>query len=108
MNPTVLYNSSREYENWVTVLENAKNKEISSGIDLHIIGHSLAISDKYILVGLIFGARKVIIYYYNETDRQCKISNLYELLGDEKFSKHVENQYARPCISLSSLDELKK
>ena len=104
----VLYNSSREYEKWVTVLENAKNKEIPSGVDLHIIGHSLAISDKYILEGLMLGSRKVTIYYYNETDRQCKISNLYQLLGDEKFSKHVENQYACPYISLSSLDELKK
>ena len=28
--------------------------------------------------------------------------------GDEIFSKHVENPYARPYIVLSSLDELKK
>ena len=104
----VLYNSSREYEQWVTVLKYAKNKETSSGIDLHIIGHSLAISDRYILVGLMLGASKVTIYHYSENDRQCKISNLYQLLGDELFSKHVENKYTRPRIFLSSLDELEK
>ena len=95
----VLYNSSREYEKWVTVLKNT---------DLHIIGHSLAVSDKYILVGLMLGANKVTIYYHSETDRQRKIANLYQLLGDEIFSKHVGNKYARPYILLSSLDELKK
>ena len=94
----VLYDSSREYEKWVTVLKYAQNKEISSGVDIHIIGHSLAISDKYILVGLMLGANKVTIYYYNETERQCKISNLYQLLGDEIFSKHLGNPYARPYI----------
>ena len=104
----VLYNSSREYEKWVTALKYAQNKEISSGIDLHIIGHSLAISDRYILVGLMLGASKVTVYHYSENDRQCKISNLYQLLGDELFSKHVENKYARPSISLLSLDELEK
>lgn len=95
----VLYNSSREYEQWIASLK---------GVDMHIIGHSLAISDKYILVGLMLGANKVTIYHYNEADRQCKISNLYQLMGDEIFSKHVENPYARPYIALSSLDELKK
>lgn len=95
----VLYNSSREYERWIASLK---------GVDMHIIGHSLAISDKYILVGLMLGANKVTIYHYNEADRQCKISNLYQLMGDEIFSKHVENPYARPYIALSSLDELKK
>lgn len=104
----VLYNSSREYEKWVTVLKYAKNKEIFANVDLYIIGHSLAISDRYILLGLMLGANKVTIYYYSETDRQSKISNLYQILGDELFSKHVENQYARPRIFLSSLDELEK
>lgn len=104
----VLYNSSREYEKWITVLKYAKNKEISSGIDLHIIGHSLAISDRYILVDLMLGASKVTIYHYNEKNRKCKISNLYQLLGDEIFSEHVGNPYARPRIFLCSLDELKK
>ena len=36
----VLYDSSREYEKWVTVLKYAQNKEISSGVDINIIGHS--------------------------------------------------------------------
>lgn len=104
----VLYNSSREYEQWVAGLKYAKNKETSSGVDLHIIGHSLAISDKYILVSLMLGSNKVTIYCYSEKDRQSKISNLYQLPGDELFSKHVENKYARPSISLLSLDELEK
>ena len=104
----VLYNSSREYERWIAGLKYAKNNKIPSGVDLHIIGHSLATSDKYILVGLMMGANTVTIYYYSETDRQCKISNLYQLLGDEIFSNHVENRYSRPYISLFSLDELKK
>ena len=104
----VLYSSSREYEKWVTFLNYAKNKEKSSGVNLHIIGHSLAISDRYILVGLMLGANEVTIYCYNKTDRQCKISNLYQLLGDEIFSKNVGNPYARPYILLSSLDKLEK
>lgn len=96
----VLYDSSREYERWVNLLKYAKNKGKSSGVDMHIIGHSLAISDKYILVSLMLGANKVTIYCYSETDRQRKISNLYQLLGDEQFSEYVENPFSRPSIRL--------
>ena len=93
----VLYDMFYKYTHWVD--GRIKN--------LYIIGHSLAFSDKYILLDVIEQSERVTIYYYDEVDRQDKITNLYKLLGDEKFSRYVNNAKSRPYISLKNQDEIK-
>ena len=73
---------------------------------IYIIGHSLAVSDKYILNDIIKNADSVTIYYYNQKDKYDKIANLYQLLGDEFFSEHVNNPSVKPNISLINQDSL--
>ena len=70
------------------------------GINVYIIGHSLASSDRYILTDVMMRADTVTIYYHTEKDKQSKIANLYQILGDELFTKHVNNPEATPCIEL--------
>lgn len=73
---------------------------------IYIIGHSLAVSDKYILNDIIKNADSVTIYYYNQKDKYDKIANLYQLLGDEFFSEHVNNPSVKPNILLINQDSL--
>jgi len=94
----VLYNFFYEYKKWLT------NKMF--GINIYIIGHSLASSDKYILADLIMNADTVTIYYYNSKDRKDKIFNLYKILGDQNFSQHVNNDTAIPSIKLVNQSEI--
>lgn len=73
---------------------------------VYIIGHSLALSDKYILTDLMMNSDTTTIYYHDETDKYGKISNLYQLLGDELFSQLTNNPVGKPYISLINQDEL--
>ena len=66
----------------------------------------MAVSDKYILNDIIKNADSVTIYYYNQKDKYNKIANLYQLLGDEFFSEHVNNPSVKPNISLINQDSL--
>ena len=68
--------------------------------EVHIVGHSLSSSDKYILLDIIEYAEKIIIYYFTEADKESKITNLYKILGDEKFYKYVNNISAKHKIML--------
>ena len=72
----ILYNYGYIYSTWL--YENANspdrtvlfNGDVINGVNVYIIGHSLAISDKYILTDIIMNADRVNIYYYNEQDKQ--------------------------------------
>lgn len=70
------------------------------GIHVYIIGHSLAPSDRYILTDVMMRADTVTIYYHTEDDKYSKTANLYQILGDELFTKHVNNPEATPRIEL--------
>lgn len=100
----ILYDYDYTYNEWLHKYAETRTSrmindgETGDGVNVHIIGHSLAISDKYILTDVIMGANTVCIYYYNEQDKQNKITNLYRLLGDEDFSKHVNHYKAKPSI----------
>ncbi len=108
----ILYNYGYVYSTWL--YENANspdrtvlfNGDVINGVNVYIIGHSLAISDKYILTDIIMNADRVNIYYYNEQDKQDKITNLYRLLGDEVFSNHVNHSKVKPSISFLNQAEL--
>lgn len=75
-------------------------KQLVNGNHVYIMGHSLALSDKYILTDLMMNSNDVMIYYYSDQDKYDKIANLYALLGDELFSKHVNNPAGSPFIRL--------
>ena len=100
----ILYDYDYTYNEWLRKYAETKTSRIANdgetfyGVNVHIIGHSLAISDQHILRDVIMGANTVCIYYYNEQDKQNKITNLYRLLGDEDFSKHVNQYKAEPSI----------
>ena len=101
----VLYDFSYEYrksyrqDSSSLINLNGKN-QLVSGNHVYIMGHSLAVSDKYILIDLMMNSDTVTIYYYTDKDKYDKIANLYTLLGDELFSKHVNNPVGRPYIRL--------
>ena len=89
----VLYDFHYEYASKMRI-----NRDF--GIAVHVIGHSLAPSDRYILTDVMMRADIVTIYYYTEKDKQSKIANLYQILGDELFTKHVNNPESTPRIEL--------
>lgn len=88
----VLYNFFYDYKHWLG------NNALP--INVYIIGHSLALSDGLILSDLMMKADTVTICYHNQRDMEDKIRNLYKILGDQKFSQHVNNATARPYIEL--------
>lgn len=97
----VLYDMKYFYSR---ILQVGKNS--NSGINLHIIGHSLAFSDKFILLDIIEKADIVTIYYYSYEDMQNKITSLYKLLGNEKFFKYVNNPTGKPLVLLVPQKEI--
>lgn len=66
----------------------------------YIIGHSLTETDKQILLDIIEHSDAVTIFYYNDSDKRSKITNLYKILGDEKFYRYINNDSASPKIAL--------
>ena len=86
----VLYDFSYDYKACFQDPERTINgvndpNHIKPQAHIYIIGHSLAVSDKYILNDIIKNADSVTIYYYNQKDKYDKIANLYQLLGDDFF-----------------------
>ncbi len=73
---------------------------------VYIVGHSLSLSDKYILLDIIEKSDKIRIYYFNEEDKKSKITNLYKILGDEKFYEYVNNDSAKHRIVLCPQSEI--
>lgn len=109
----VLYNMFYDYRNWIPYTDpfTVENKDKSkskpyTGTNIYIIGHSLAVSDKYILTDLMTDVNTVTIYYHDKKDMEDKIRNLYKILGDLKFSQHVNNNTARPSIKLVNQSEI--
>ena len=93
----VLYDIGYKYPHWL-------NEKYQNNV--YIIGHSLAFSDKFILLDVIEHADRVTIYYYNDDDKQDKITNLYKILGDEKFSQYINNATSKPYICLKDQKEI--
>lgn len=62
-----------------------RKSKYENGIDLHISGHSLDITDSDILRKMIFLANKVTIYYHDSTAVSSYIKNLVAMYGKEEF-----------------------
>ena len=101
----VLYDLRYKYNFWFS----ANHEDVYSKNDpekkdhsreVYIVGHSLSLSDKYILLDIIEHAEKITVNYFNEDDKESKITNLYKILGDEKFYKYVNNPSSKHRIVL--------
>lgn len=109
----VRYDYQNLYKGWLCdkISEsNASNlfehRNTNTEVNVYIIGHSLAMSDRYILKDVIENADHVTIYYYSDRDKNDKITNLYKLLGDEDFSNLVNQANARKSICFSKQEEI--
>ncbi len=107
----ILYDFQYRHHSWMntkenTLYQNDDGKNIcDSSNAVYIIGHSLALSDRYILLNIMESADNVTIFYYNDADKQSKITNLYRILGDDKFYRYINNDFS-PKIILKSQNEI--
>lgn len=109
----VLYDFKYKHSNWmesnetdfIKIYKGRKIRDTSR--EVFIVGHSLALSDKYILLDIMEKSDKVTIYYYNDEDKKSKAMNLYKILGDGKFYRYINNEgHIKPKISLRSQKEI--
>lgn len=64
--------------------------------NLYIIGHSLTLSDRFILNELItLKNMTTIIYYHSDDNRINLMKNLAAILGYQKFSELIENDFVK-------------
>ena len=108
----VLYDFQYRHNAWLSQKEHIMYKRYD-GINqfddtnrVYIVGHSLAVSDKHILLDIIESAYDVTIFYYNDSDKQSKITNLYKILGDDKFYRYINNEFGSPKIILKHQREI--
>ena len=75
----------------VSFLHKVKNlskfKKTQSNDTLHVIGHSLDITDKDIIVELFDLCGNIIVYHHNETALKQHIKNLVDIYGKTEFDK---------------------
>ena len=64
----------------------------SNGITLHISGHSLDVTDSDILKKVIAVAKKVIIYYHDDTAVASYIKNMVAMYGKDGFDEIREHK----------------
>lgn len=108
----VLYDFKYKHNNWFESLDTDVYVEDVDRIkspkrEVYIVGHSLAFSDKQILLNIIEKADKTTIYYYCDEDKKSKIINLYKILGDEKFYRYINHCGSiKPKIYLKPQSEI--
>jgi len=61
-------------------------------VDIHILGHSLDLTDKEKLVYIFNNARSVIIYYLNSDDYEDKVIKVIYLLGKSKAVERINDK----------------
>ena len=75
----VIYHTDDEYLEWIT------NK--LSDIDLVVMGHSLDITDKDIIMQMFDAAKDITVLYHNESAEASLVANLINIYGKEKFDE---------------------
>lgn len=90
-------NASHIYRSWITIynlLNQSKQLPTNEASNtLHIVGHSLTLSDKNILYELItLPELKTIIYYHSDSSKINLMQNLAAILGYQKFTEYMESQ----------------
>ncbi len=76
------YNTDNEYLSWFNEL-NDRYEDLS----LVVMGHSLDITDKDIIVEIFNKMNEIIILYHNEDAKATYITNLIKIFGKEDFDK---------------------
>lgn len=85
----VLNDTDKKYIKWITrIKENKKNMH-----NVYFVGHSMDITDKEIINGLILNENvNTIVYYYDDDDKKRKIKNLVRTLGAENFKNYTGSE----------------
>lgn len=60
--------------------------------DLHIMGHSLDVTDKDIIIELLKNANSIIIYYHDVSAKKQYLKNLIKLFGKRGYDKLYEEK----------------
>lgn len=75
----VVYHSDDEYLAWIS---RQKNK-----LSLVVMGHSLDITDKDVIMQMFEAAKDITVLYYNESAETSLVANLIKIYGKEKFDE---------------------
>ena len=75
----VIHHSDDEYLAWVTQKHNS--------VSLLVMGHSLDITDRDVIVQMFDAAKDITVLYYSENAEASLISNLVNIYGKEKFDE---------------------
>ena len=108
----ILYDFSYKHTKWLNSREtlvhnNANGKNtIDHNNNVYIVGHSLAFSDKNILLDIFENADHVTIFYYSYSDKIDKLANLYKILPDELFYRYINNDDTNSKISLKPQSDI--
>lgn len=90
------YNTDRDYINWMNGL--TEPKEFTT---LLVMGHSLDITDKDIIIELFRKMDEINILYHSEEAKSIYISNLIKMFGKEEFDK-LRKERKLTFLSLNS------
>ena len=82
-----IYDVDYRYNTWIKEYK----EKFDEKINVYIIGHSLALSDKKILLDIMDKVDHVTIYYHSNEDKRNKNTNLLKILGEDKFFKYSSN-----------------
>ena len=74
------------YKEWLDVVNKYKRE-----VEIYIVGHSLAITDKDIFQELILNSKKTVIYYFNKETLKSQISNMIEIIGQDELVKKTSD-----------------
>lgn len=66
------------YKRWFEIA-----KEMRRQVEVYIIGHSLAITDKDIFKELILSSSKTVVYYFDKVALKDLVANMVEIVGQD-------------------------
>lgn len=75
----VIYHSDDEYLGWVT--------QKHANASLVVMGHSLDVTDRDVIVQMFSMAEDITVLYYNENAEASLVANLISIYGKEKFDE---------------------
>ena len=108
----ILYDFRYKHTKWLNSRETLLHKSadgkntIDHNNNVYIVGHSLAFSDKNILLDIFENADHVTIFYYSYSDKIDKLANLYKILPDELFYRYINNDDTNSKISLKPQSDI--
>lgn len=82
-----LFETDHEYFKWVNDINETKED-----FCLTVMGHSLDITDKDIIIELFDHAREIYVLYHNEEAKKSYIANLIKIFGKQRFDDLRRNK----------------